>query len=210
MSSSRSPDGLQPRNTNVCTRGVPSWATLASCNQPEPERVPHVGAPRNNDLQGEVGCRTLISGHHSARDQEKSAGAPSSLRIQECFIPVDVKKRIVAVEKKCAAPLRDETVVGHIGAPVPQHFIHAAQAHRGQFERTLETCLWHAETRTQGRRAVPQSSPPRHRRNAAVQSDRCIPAAFHQGSRRTDAGAHQQKRRPGPPGARSFAERPSA
>ena len=32
----------------------------------------------------------------------------------------------------------DEAIVGDIGAPVPQHFIHIAQAHRGQFERALK------------------------------------------------------------------------
>ena len=94
VSSSRSPDGLQPRNTNVRTRGVPSPATLASCNQPEPGARPsRWRAPRSKGLHGgSESTGPLISGHHSAKDPERSAGAPSSLRSKNASVAVDVKQ----------------------------------------------------------------------------------------------------------------------
>jgi hypothetical protein len=37
-----------------------------------------------------------------------------------------------------AAPLGEEVIAGHVGAPVGQHFGHVAQADRGQLEGSLE------------------------------------------------------------------------
>ena len=99
-----------------------------------------------------------------------------------------VEQRVVRLQQEGAAPLGDEVVTGHIGAPVAQHFRHVAQPHCGQFEGPLEPFpTGQSKQRTVqalGGVAV-----------AAVATQHLL-----QGAGRADARAHQQQRWPGATG----------
>ena len=109
---------------------------------------------------------------------------------------------VIGVEQHGGAALGDVVVTGHVGAPVAEHFIHVAQTLGGELKRSLEP----------GTTGLAEQSPPEARQRKGfnplfVVEDlgrRAISGvtAQHlaQGARRTHAGAHQQKTRPGPTG----------
>ena len=57
---------------------------------------------------------------------------------EDAPVAVAIQKRVIGLQQEGAAPLGEEVVAGHVGAPVGQHFGHVAQADRGQLEGALE------------------------------------------------------------------------
>ena len=52
-------------------------------------------------------------------------------KTKDAPVAVAIEQGVVGLEQEGAAPLGEEVVAGHVGAPVAEHFGHVPQAHRG-------------------------------------------------------------------------------